>query len=238
MMRPTLYQLIQYVRDGETDPGLAAALRADPDSDRRLRRARFICKMIGRQDKPAPPTDESRSITFDALSDSIERFEPRHRMMQSVDLDLMASEVGGAYEREDQRQVPEIRSMVLGSTVPGRDFGLLTVSEQDGHIEMSLQSDQEVTNTPSGEIRINVDGCSVSMTARFPAAELLQLRFARSPGGPVYSGLEVLFMPASGPFIRRSTDKDGAFELPFEAIPGMLRISAQDFVFLRIARNK
>ena len=60
----------------------------------------------------------------------------------------------------------------------------------------------------------------------------------RSPKGMAYSGLDVLFMPKSGPFIRRSTDEDGVFELPFEAVPGMLRVSSHDFAFLRIARKR
>ena len=100
MMRPTLYQLIQYVRDGETDPGVNAALRADPDSDRKLRQARFICKMIGRQDKPEPPSVEPRSMTFESLGESLERLDSRREVMQRADLRVMASESPAQYEPE------------------------------------------------------------------------------------------------------------------------------------------
>jgi len=236
MMRPTLYQLIQYVRDGETDPGLKSALEADPDSDRRLRRARFIYKMIGRQPKPSPI--EPRPASFDAVDEALQQFDARHLVMDRMHVVEQAFESGPRYEPEEPEPLAGIRSMVMDSAVPGRDLGRLTASEQGGFVQLSLRSDHRFTETASGELRIDLSDYSISMSTRFPASEPLQLWFSDGSGSSYLSGIDVLFMPESGPFIRQRTDCDGVFALPIDLAPGMLRVSGRDFAFLRIARSE
>ena len=244
MMRPTLFQLIEYVRDGETDPLVKEALGMDKRGDRRLRQARFICKMIGRQPIPkSKPEPDAISTTFfldriivesmdlESQIRVAEQREPEPAMFERGEVLRMRLPVG-------EGQFPEIRRSVLRSMVPGQDLGSLTVSREDEVIELSLESEHEFTETASGELRIDLSDYSISMSTRFPVSESLQFRFSRGSESTPLSDVDVLFMPESGPFIRRHTDRDGVFELPLESAPGMLRVSGRDFAFLRIARSE
>jgi hypothetical protein len=240
MMQLTLYQLIQYVRDGETDPGLTAALRADPDIDRRLRQARFICKMIGRQDKPAAdPWSESSSVARLGVEYAAsERRELPFQVSEPVTDTQYRSELRAPSEPEEEEQIPEIRKMVLGSKLSGQSLGVLAVSEKDGSLELSLQPALENKQTASVDICIDVDRYSIATAARLSPTEPLQLRFTRRPEDVAFTGLDVLFMPESGPFFRQSTNRDGVFEMPLGFTSGMLRISDHELAFLQIAREK
>ena len=244
MMRPTLYQLIEYVRDGETDPLVKEALGTDKRGDRRLRQARFICKMIGRQpipkSKPEPDAIGGTFFLDQIMVDSMdlesqirvaEQREPEPAMFERGEVLEMRLPVG-------EGQFPEIRRSVLRSMVPGQDLGSLTVSRKDEVIELSLESEHEFTETASGGLRIDLSDYSISMSTRFPASEPLQLWFSDGSSSSSLSDVDVLYMPESGPFIRRHTDRDGVFELPLKLAPGMLRVSGRDFAFLRIARSE
>ena len=178
MMRPTLFQLIEYVRDGETDPLVKEALGMDKRGDRRLRQARFICKMIGRQPiRKSKPEPDAISETFMAewISESpreFRAFEDRliisHRLIDQFE--VVSEEA--SYELFGD-EVPEVARLLKGPGVPGQDLGSLTISRKDKFIELSLESEHEFTETASGELRIDLSDYSISMSTRFPAMSTL-----------------------------------------------------------------
>ena len=134
MMRPTMEQLIDFVRDGESDPKIADMLKFDPDANAKLLEARFIYSMIGEQSTPDMDDSEAADVAdlnnvFNMEVAGLEMESPRSPERSALRL---AEPPDGSY------QVPDIARSVRSAGPPGHDLGTVLAVEGEEVLELSL----------------------------------------------------------------------------------------------------
>ena len=256
MMRPTMDQVIDYVRDGEVDRKVADMLRVDPDGDDKLREARFICEMI--RSKKAPDLDDDSDMLFgNAALEAPERMiksASRVQHMHAESLSIVEPPSGEA-------QIPKIRNMAKGYAESPEELGTLTLQDKKDHTFISFESARKPGDEPGepllaasaadktfyqagvGEFRsprgrpdaIRIKGvdCEIALTDRLLPGKPLMLRFSGQGAGST----DVLYMPHEGPFCRTGTDRKGVATLPPDLESGVIRISGHVLQTLRIQRK-
>ena len=247
MMMPKFVDVIEFVKDGQSDPEMEEMLRLHPDGQDLLKQARFICKMLENEaDDKAAVGDELASLDMDTdgvaeiLSKSFE--EPSRIAEQRV----MASESLEYVDRSEN--LSDIKLMIERSGLESEDLGSL-VFEDDG--EQSLFTyepspfgqyklgNRKFSNSLQMQVgtkslRILGNDISVFVPTSVPAGERLPVRIAYGLREIPAERFPFLYMPESGPFLELHADYNGVIELQMSDLPGTLRIERPTPQFLHI----
>ena len=70
MMMPKFIDVIEFVKDGQSDPEMEETLRLHPDGQELLKQARFICKMLATRPMPRRPLVTKWRVLIWMLTDS------------------------------------------------------------------------------------------------------------------------------------------------------------------------
>ena len=266
MMKLQFEQVLEYVEQGETDPGIRTHLQMQPDGPELLRQARLMNEMMKlRAEKGGFGDAWTGSESFgEAQSTSFEARETREPMQE------MLFESAASYKRDDDRVSPnetkrlqDLASRAAGTVVDiGRlclsfDGHRVTVSVETGNAESAgmtakmLQRsaahkdlmDENVAELRRREpksktIEVRGDGISVSVNARTTVDGTLDFRIVNQRLNAPARGLQLLFMPEAGPFVRMHTDVRGVARLAVPDRPGILRIESKQPQLLHIDIKK
>ena len=251
MMMPKLIDVVEFVKDGQSDPEMAEMLSLHPDGQELLKQARFICKMLDNEaDAKAAVGDELASFDMDAAGPT------EIAAMQPEMFSSNAVESSRVFEPAALMESPEYSSsisrMVENIGRDGEDLGDL-VFEDDG--EQSLFAyepssfgqykldDPKLTSSLQMEvgtknIRILGNNISVFVPKSVPAGERLSVRIAFGLRETPAHGFPFLYMPESGPFLELEADDNGVIELQMTDLPGTLRFDKPTPQFLHIQAKR
>lgn len=251
MMMPKFIDVIEFVKDGQSDPEMEETLRLHPDGQELLKQARFICKMLKNEaDDKAAVADESASFDMDA--DGFAGIAE----MRSEKLSSITEESGGFFESAARMELSEnlssIGRMIEQFGRDGEDLGSL-VFEDDG--EQSLFAyepssfgrnkldDPKLTSALQRQvvtknIRILGNDISVFVPNSVLAGERLSVRVTYGLRETPAHGFPFLYMPESGPFLELVADNNGVIELQMSDLPGTIRFEKPTPQFLHIQPKK
>ena len=239
MMRPTMEQLIDFVRDGESDPKIADMLKFDPDANAKLLEARFIYSMIGEQSTPDMDESEVADVAdlnnvFNMEVAGLEMESPHSPERSALRL---AEPPDGNY------QVPDIARSVRIAGPPGDDLGTVLAVEGEEVLELSHRppkgaenEEPAVPTAESQEITIDWPPVRIRLARSHASDRPLKVRITTAEDDTPIEGAEVVYMAISGPFSRSQTNKRGVAKLaPIR--DGVLRISAKHIGLLRVEKK-
>ena len=251
MMMLEFIDVIEFVKDGQSDPEMEKTLRLHPDGQKLLKQARFICKMLENEaDNQAAVGDELAGFDMDA--DDFVRIAARRSEEPSRIIERSSS----SYESADRMERTDYSNSIMQTIEQfrrdGEDLGSL-VFEDDGEqflftyepssfgqyklddpkLASALQR-QVVTKN----IRILGNDISVFVPKSVPAGERLSVRITYGLREIPADGFPFLYMPESGPFLELEADSNGVFELQMSDLPGTIRFEKPAPQFLHIQAKK
>jgi hypothetical protein len=251
MMMPKFVDVIEFVKDGQSDPEMEETLGLHPDGQELLKQARFICKMLDNEaDDKAAVGDELASFDMDAAGPT------EVAAMQLEALSGIAEESGSFFEAAARMESPEYSSsisrMVENIGRDGEDLGTL-VFEDDGQQSLFAYEPSSFANTKLNDpklisslqlqvgtknIRILGNNISIFVPNSVPAGERLSVRIAFGLRETPAYGFPFLYMPESGPFLELEADDNGVIELQMSDLPGTIRFDKPTPQFLHIQAKK
>ncbi len=240
MMRPTMEQLLDYVRDGETDPLIADMLEHDPDARAKLLKARFICGMIGQQ-----PTPDSGRPLGAALEDLAPMFSEEAASLRAPEPRLSKRASLRIVEPPDGRKhMRDLVHSVMRSGPPGLDLGAVIATEGDEAYVLShkppkgTEKDEDTKQAiVDGQFNVDWAGLRIWFTESIAPDRPLKARVTKGDDNKPVEGIDIAFMPKSGAFKRTRTNERGVAQLvPVE--DGVVRFSGPSIGLLRIERKK
>jgi hypothetical protein len=266
MMKLQFERVLEYVEQGETDPGVKKQLRMDPDGPELLRQARLMHEMLKlRAERGAPDEDlAGPALDKDALFDSVEALEVREPVP------AMVSDSAATYRREDDRMSPnEIgRLQSLTSRAAGhiRSIGSLTLAFDGQRVAVSFEADDTGHTQAAAQISLKLSarqlsldhdilefkrprpaaktvevkgfGISISVGKETTVEGTLDFRIGERRLNVPARGLQLLFMPEDGPFVRFHTDAKGNARFAVPDRTGILRIESQQPQLLHVKIEK
>jgi hypothetical protein len=248
-MKPQFGEVLDFVRDGEDDPGLETRLRDDPDGLELLRQARLVCALLG--DRRPPPDlaeswpDAGFVLEEAELGDDIIEVRDVEMPIEAI---IKAPLMGG--EAADFRRSD--RAMRVSETVRGRDrsresLGELKLGQRAGKLWLTFEPGAAAGDrlaaadgTPDlferdAGLRIPASNVDLFLPDAVTVDEDIGIRLIRRRDNRPAQGIEMVFMPDEGPFVRLESDEDGRASLP--ARSGMLRIEDRPPQLLRVIRD-
>jgi len=251
MMMPKLIDVIEFVKDGQSDPEMEKTLSLHPDGQELLKQARFICKMLENEaDAKAAVGDELESFDMDA--DGFAGIAE----LRSVERSSIAEESGSFFESAASMESPEYSSsisrMIEQFGRDGEDLGSL-VFEDDGEQSLFTYEPSSFANTKLNDpkltsslqlqvgtknIRILGSEISVFVPKSVPTGERLPVRITYGLREIPAHGFPFLYMPESGPFLELEADNNGVIELKVSDLPGTIRFDKPTPQFLHIKPKK
>jgi hypothetical protein len=241
-MKTQFGEVLDFVRDGEDDPGLETRLRDDPDGLELLQQARLVCALLGDRRPPlemaASQSDPGPILEDAELGDDI--IEVRDAETPLEDIARPAD-----FRRSD-------RAMRVSETVRGRDrmrdkLGELNLGERAGKLWLTFEPGAAAGDrlaaadgTPDlferdAGLRIPASNVDLFLPDAVTVDEVIGIRLIRRWDNRLAQGIEMVFMPDEGPFVRLESDEDGRASLP--ARSGMLRIEDRPPQLLRVIRD-
>ena len=235
MMKPKFEDVLDYVRIGDKDPHMEKMLQFHPDGPELLKQAKFICKMLERQ---AEMTDDGDSDPdLDAPVGDLRRFFAAKESISVRDESPPARE----YFQAMPLQAPADESSSIDSLVEQASRS----REELGTLVITVEGDQATLSFGPGKAQKDIDGIQIpgkGITMFLPETvhtdRPLTIRVSRSGEQNPAKGLEFIFMPGRGRFVRGTTDLDGVVELPLPERPGILRIETDPPQLLYIELEK
>jgi hypothetical protein len=251
MMMPKFIDVIEFVKDGQSDPEMEKTLSLHPDGQELLKQARFICKMLDNEaDAKAAVGDELASLDMDA--DEV----AGTAAMRSEEPARIAERSSSSYELAARIEPPEysssIRRMIEQFGREGEDLGSL-VFEDDGEQSLFTYEPSSFANTKLNDpkltsslqlqvgtknIRVLGNDISVFVPNSVPAGERLSVRITYGLRETPAHGFPFLYMPESGPFLELEADNNGVIELQMSDLPGTIRFDKPTPQFLHIKSKK
>ena len=240
MMTPKFIDVVEYVRTGEDDSEMKKLLEQHPDGAELLKQARFITKMLERQMKESD--FPGRAAGLDMLVASLRATSTARRsrtFFQESAAEMRSERVESARSlRDDGRRRSE-------------DLGTLEFAQEGERITMSYEPSKAAlrySRKPMPKFALSqseIEGIEIRGAAiriflpeTVAAGEALPLRLAHGARQMPAVGREMIFMPASGPFVRFEADEEGTVQLPVPEESGTLRIDTAVTQVLHIRRKK
>ena len=239
MMTPKFTDVVEYVRTGEDDPEMEILLEQHPDGAELLKQARFIARMLKRS---AEESDHP------GIAAKIGKVVARSR----GPVPIHAMRALEASDDEMSSELFESRDSIPGD---GRrrseDLGTLEFAQEGERITMSYEPSKAAlrySRKPMPKFALSqseIEGIEIRGAAiriflpdTVAAGEALPLRLAHGARQMPAVGREMIFMPASGPFVRFEADEEGTVQLPVPEESGTLRIDTAVTQVLHIKRKK
>jgi len=235
MMKPKFEDVLDYVRIGDKDPHMEKMLQFHPDGPELLKQAKFICKMLERRaemtddgdlaersDEPVPDLRQ-----FFAAEESIAFRDERPQIRE--------------YSRAIARRAPadestSIDRLVEQASRSREELGTLVITVEGEQATLSFGADKAQKDIDG--IQISGIGITMFLPETLASDEPLTIRVSRSGEPRPARGLEFIFMPDRGHFVRGTTDRDGIVELPMPERSGILRIDSDPPQLLHIELEK
>jgi len=239
MMRPTTEQILEYVRGGETDPDVGEMLKHDPDAEAKLREARFICGMISRQ--PTPDSDRTAESTSEALTPMLDM---EVAALRSPERPSRRASLRMVEPPDGRHQVRDVMHSVMSYGPPGQDLGAVIAEEGDrvyvlSHEPLIRPKEIEAVGLAAidEQIKIGWGDFRIWLPQSIASDRPLKARVTHSKDEAPVEGMDVAFMPVSGPFQRTRTNERGVAKLvPVQ--DGVMRFAGNHVGLLRIERKK
>ena len=239
MMRPTMEQILEYVRGGETDPDVTEMLRCDPDGEAKLREARFVCGMIGKQ-----PTPDSGRPLGDALQSLDASFDMEVAALRSPERPSRRASLRVVKPPNGRHQVREVVHNVMRHGPPGQDLGTVIAQEGDRVYVLSHKPPRRPKEIEAArlakekeQVRIDWANFRIWFSQSIATDRPMKVRVTYGDHDEPVGGIDVVFMPASGPFQRTRTNERGVAKLvPVQ--DGVMRFAMDHIGLLRVERKK
>jgi hypothetical protein len=234
MMKPKFDDVIEYVRAGKDDPELEKQLDMHPDGKEFLKLARFICRMLEREDH------QRRGKEF-AAREKTAGFGKRFAAMQSVDFSVEQSAM--AMEADT--------AQTFGAGPDITELGTLEFAFEDERVVLSYepaeQADEFISSFLVGSeppkptlAGIHIRGATItlSLPESVLAGEPLIVHLSHGARQMPARRQEVVFMPETGPFLKLRADEAGRIDMLVPEQPGTLRIDTRITELLQIRLKK
>ena len=223
MIKPKFEDVLDYVRAGDEDRNMELMLRHDPNGPELLKQAKFICKMLERQAKPADEGDPAPDL--DAPVGDLRRVFAAKESISVRD----ESPPAGEYFQAIARQAPADESSSIDRLVEQASRS----REELGTLVITVEGEQATLSYGPSKAQKDIDGIQIpgrGITMFLPETlasnETLTIRVSRSGQQSPATGLKFIFMPDSGHFVRGGTNREGIVELPMPERSGILRIDS------------
>jgi hypothetical protein len=250
MMKPNIEDVVDYVKAGEGDPEMQQTLDMHPDGPELLKQARFICRMLqeqlGTADGGAAVADMERSG-----GDLRQVLESRHESFGRAAQDTRTFYQSASLKRPSKK-TSSTHDMLRRSHFEGVDLGTLEVEIDGEQATLSYQPVEGIVGQfnerlsldflagqqKDDEIRIRGNSVDIFLPKSIRMGEVMKMRATAGLREIPNRGLEFIFMPEFGPFVRMTADDMGAtgFLVPEES--GTLRIESGLLHYLRIQIRK
>ena len=262
MMKLEFEQVLEYVRDGEQDPRIEKLLQTDPDGPAMLREARLMFEVLGEQPEPpeSPPvSDAFKMLSASADAAKIERPASKEPLVASSreTADLFGDESGSQFTPSDAKSMSLLAKRAAG---PKREIGELRIRRGERTASLSYDpkpglpklkrpqlrdaAAEPVTYYQSEprkrvtDIKIKGYGLTIKLPEDVPADGRLTIKITDTQLRAPARGLDLIFMPETGPFAKGRTDSKGVAEFEIPEQSGILRINGDPPQVLRIRVEK
>jgi hypothetical protein len=236
MMKPKFDDVIEYVRAGKDDPELEKQLDMHPDGKEFLKLARFICRMLEREDQ------QRRGGGFAALEKTA-GFEKPSEAVHSASFSVESPESARISEGDI--------AQFLGAGPDITELGTLEFAFEDERVVLSYepaeQADEFISSFLVGSeppkptlAGIHIRGATItlSLPESVLAGEPLIVHLSHGARQMPARRQEAVFMPEIGPFLKLRADEAGRIDMPVPEQPGTLRIDTRITELLQIRLKK
>jgi hypothetical protein len=266
MMKLRFEQVLEYVEQGENDRRMKKRLQMDPDGPELLRQARLMHDMMKlRAEKGAPDEDWAGSGADSAAQfDSVEVAEVHEQM--KLMLSESAASYQRDDDRMSLNDVSQLQNLAGRAAGRIREIGSIRLIHDGHRVAVSFEPDDDLSAalamrqsiTPTARrdltdddllqfkrrrpvpnsVEVRGHDLSISVNAETTVDGTLVLRIIDRRLSAPARGLQLLFMPEEGSFVRFHTDAKGVARFSVPDCPGILRIESQQPQLLHIKIEK